>query len=303
MNKCGFIDKCINQLIKNKEFKKHPNIQVLLSKEIENILAISKEIISSQPIFLHLVAPLVVCGDIHGNYFDLLRIFEKCGDPSKTNYLFLGDYIDRGKYSINTMILLLLYKIKYPLNFFLLRGNHETKAVNKQYGFYEECENIYNSNIWNLFNTVFDYFPIAALIDKKIFCIHGGISPRLKNLKQLNKIKRPLRDTESGLVGDLLWSDPNKEIENFAESKRGNGVFFGQNLLQNFLDNHNLDLLVRSHQLTTKGYEFPFYPKQTIVSIFSSPNYGGQSQNSGAVMIVHENLACEFSVFEPIVDE
>lgn len=300
MNKNEFIDKCINQIIKNKEFKKYPNIQVLKLKDVQIILAMAKEIISSQPVLLNLVPPLTVCGDIHGNFFDLIRIFEKCGDPSKTSYLFLGDYIDRGRYSINTMILLLLYKIKYPQNFFLLRGNHETRSVNKQYGFFEECENIYNADIWNLFNDTFDYFPISALIYNKIFCIHGGISPQLKNLNQLTQIKRPIRDTDSGLVGDLLWSDPNKNCSKFSISKRGNGVFFGQNSLKNFLDKNQLDLLVRSHQMNNNGYDFPFSPCQSLVSIFSSSNYCEKFQNFGAVMIVNENLVIKFVIYEPI---
>lgn len=287
MNQKSFIDTCISKLKKLKETDNCSSVQALQRKEILDILQMSKEIISYQPVLLHLTPPLVICGDIHGNYFDLLKIFDKCGDPSKTNYLFLGDYIDRGKFSINTISLLLLYKIKYPQNFFLLRGNHETRSVNKQYGFYEECKDIYNAKIWNLFNDVFDFLPISALIDNRILCIHGGISPKLKELKQLSNIIRPLQNTDFGFVGDLLWSDPCTSCNDFTESNRGNGVFFGQNSLQKILDKFDLDLLVRSHQLKIHGYEFPFYPKQSIVTIFSATNYCGKYHNSGAVMAVN----------------
>ena len=134
----------------------HPKNPIILSKkEIRAIINSAKVEISNQPVFLELVPPVIVCGDIHGQFTDLLRIFAKCGDPSNTNYLFLGDYVDRGSQSINTICLLLLYKIKYPLNFFLLRGNHESSTINRQYGFYEECKKNYDSNHYIYVNTIF----------------------------------------------------------------------------------------------------------------------------------------------------
>lgn len=138
---------------------------------------------------LELEAPLKVCGDIHGQYYDLLRIFEYGGLPPNSNYLFLGDYVDRGKHGIETICLLLIYKIKYPENFFLLRGNHECSTINKIYGFYDECNFLnlgkrrFGIKIWKLFSDCFNYMPVCALIDHKIFCVHGGISPDLTNLE------------------------------------------------------------------------------------------------------------------------
>ncbi|OHT08111.1 Serine/threonine-protein phosphatase PP1-alpha catalytic subunit [Tritrichomonas foetus] len=292
----GTIDVLINKLwgaIDRPERRK-----ILTTDDISFILDWSQRIIAHQPVLLELVPPLVICGDIHGQFFDLLRIFEKCGDPSETNYLFLGDYVDRGKYSVNTICLLLLYKIKYPKNFFLLRGNHETVFVNKQYGFYDEVKEFYPASLWHKFNKTFDWLPISAIIDNRILCIHGGISPELKNLNQLRSIKRPTTVGESGLVCDLLWSDPDTECECYTESDRGVSCFFGQQPLQRILDKLGLDLLVRAHQAIIKGFDFPFTPSKNAVTVFSAPNYCGNYNNNGAVMTVSCQMVCKFVIFE-----
>lgn len=140
----------------------------------------SREIFLQQPILLELEAPLKICGDIHGQYTDLLRLFEYGGFPPEANYLFLGDYVDRGKQSLETICLLLAYKIKYPENFFLLRGNHECASINRIYGFYDECKRRFNIKLWKTFTDCFNCLPIAAIIDEKIFCCHGGLSPDLQ---------------------------------------------------------------------------------------------------------------------------
>lgn len=143
----------------------------------------SREIFLQQPILLELEAPLKICGDIHGQYTDLLRLFEYGGFPPEANYLFLGDYVDRGKQSLETICLLLAYKIKYPENFFLLRGNHECASINRIYGFYDECKRRYNIKLWKTFTDCFNCLPIAAIIDEKIFCCHGGLSPDLQVIR------------------------------------------------------------------------------------------------------------------------
>lgn len=149
-------------------------------------------------------------GDVHGQFTDLLRLFEYGGFPPEANYLFLGDYVDRGKQSIETIILLLAYKVKFKENFFLLRGNHECGQINRIYGFYDECKNRYSIRLWKEFQDVFNCMPIAALIDDKILCMHGGLSPELVTVSQLQQITRPTEVPEDGLLCDLLWSDPEK---------------------------------------------------------------------------------------------
>ena len=159
-----------------------------------------------QPVFLELDSPINICGkniklllgDIHGQYYDLLRLFDYGGEPPKTNYLFLGDYVDRGKNSLETICLLLSYKIKYQENFFLLRGNRESENINKIYGFFDECKRRYSITLCKLFCDFFNSLPVVALVDDKILCMHGGLSPDLHNLDQLRKIVRPTEVPDQG---------------------------------------------------------------------------------------------------------
>lgn len=168
----------------------------------------SREIFLQQPILLELEAPLKICGDIHGQYTDLLRLFEYGGFPPEANYLFLGDYVDRGKQSLETICLLLAYKIKYPENFFLLRGNHECASINRIYGFYDECKRRYNIKLWKTFTDCFNCLPIAAIIDEKIFCCHGGLSPDLQVISGCDSASWFTRDTNRRLYSVCFreWS-------------------------------------------------------------------------------------------------
>ena len=179
-------------------------------KDISQLCKMTREIFMEQPVFLELEAPIKICGDTHGQFSDLLRLFEYGGFPPEANYLFLGDYVDRGKNSLETIILLLAYKVKFKENFFLLRGNHECGQINRIYGFYDECKRRYSIRIWKEFQDVFNCMPIAALIDDKILCMHGGLSPELVTVAQLQQITRPTEVAENGLLCDLLWSDPEK---------------------------------------------------------------------------------------------
>ena len=199
---------------------------------------------------------LILIGDVHGQYYDLLRIFEYGGFPPEANYLFLGDYIDRGKQSIETVCLLLCYKIKYPENFFLLRGNHECAQINRIYGFYDECKRRYSIRLWKVFSDVFNCLPVAALIDEKIFCMHGGLSPELRNLEQIKNIMRPTDVPDTGLLCDLLWSDPERGVEEYGDNDRGVSFTFGENVVRKFNSKHDLDLICRAHQVVEDGYEF-----------------------------------------------
>ncbi|ODV97324.1 hypothetical protein PACTADRAFT_55775 [Pachysolen tannophilus NRRL Y-2460] len=265
--------------------------------EIQYICSKAREIFLQQPMLLELAAPVKVVGDIHGQFHDLLRILKLCGFPPNSNYLFLGDYVDRGKQSLETILLLLCFKIKYPENFFMLRGNHECAGITKMYGFYDECKRRLSSKMWKNFVDVFNTFPIAATIGDKIFCVHGGLSPSLKNLEQIKAISRPTDIPDEGLLSDLLWSDPDYNTIAWGDNDRGVSYTFGPHIVSNFLQHQNMDLVVRAHMVVQDGYEF--FAKRKLVTLFSAPNYCGEFDNWGAVMNVKKNLVCSFELLKP----
>ena len=268
----------------------------LTEVEIKYLINTSKKILIEQPTFLELETPITVCGDTHGQYPDLLRLFDLGGYPPDTNYLFLGDYVDRGEQSIETISLLLAYKIKYEENFFILRGNHECGSINRIYGFYDECKRRYNIKIWKSFVDLFNCLPIAACIDDKIFLVHGGLSPELKNTDEIKKIMRPTDVAEEGLLCDLLWSDPENMAKEWGPNDRGISVTFNVKVLEKFLEKNELDLLCRAHQVVEEGYEF--FGDRKLVTVFSAPNYCGEFDNNGGIMLVDENLKCSFKIIK-----
>jgi serine/threonine-protein phosphatase PP1 catalytic subunit len=251
-----------------------------------------------EPVLLEVSAPVNICGDTHGQYNDLLRLFEFGGRPPKTNYLFLGDYVDRGKQSLETICLLLCYKIKYPDKVTLLRGNHESSVTNRIYGFYDECKRRYNVKLWKSFTELFNFLPVAALIDDKILCMHGGLSPDLKSINNITEIQRPTDIPDTGLLCDLLWSDPDKEATEYDENDRGVSVIFGEKVVTDFNKKNDLDLIIRAHQVVDDGYEF--FANRQLITIFSAPNYCGEFDNSAGIMIIDDSLTCSLKVLRPV---
>jgi len=291
------VDSIIDKLLSVRGNK--PGKQVdLKEEEIKFLIDKSLPIMKEQKMLVELEAPLHVCGDIHGQYYDLLRIFEHCGYPGEYNYLFLGDYVDRGKQSLETVCLLLCYKIKFPEKVTLLRGNHESSVTNRIYGFYEECKRRYNVRIWRSFTELFNWLPVAAIIDEKILCMHGGLSPELKNLQNITEISRPTDIPDTGLLCDLLWSDPDKDCVEYDENDRGVSVIFGEKIVQDFNKKNDLDLIIRAHQVVDDGYEF--FAQRQLITIFSAPNYCGEFDNSAGIMIIDESLTCSLKVLRPV---
>ena len=292
------VDELIRRLLDGKKGKA-PGKKVQLSEaEIRHLCVTAKGIFLSQPNLLELEAPINVCGDIHGQFSDLLRLFDYGGLPPTANYLFLGDYVDRGKQSIETICLLLAYKIKFPDNFFLLRGNHECASINRIYGFYDECKRRFSVRLWKLFTDCFNCLPVAALIDEKILCMHGGLSPDLDSLDRIAEIQRPVDVPDQGLLCDLLWSDPDRESPGWGENDRGVSFTFGADKVAEFLNKHDLDLICRAHQVVEDGYEF--FADRQLVTIFSAPNYCGEFNNAGALMNVDASLLCSFQILKPL---
>ncbi|KAH9956276.1 calcineurin-like phosphoesterase [Russula dissimulans] len=271
----------------------------LEDNEIRYLCIKAREIFLDQPMLLELLAPMKICGDIHGQYFDLLRLFELGGFPPEENYLFLGDYVDRGKQSLETICLLLAYKIKYPRNFFLLRGNHECASVNRTYGFYDECKRRHNIRLWRTFTDCFNCMPVAAIIEGKIFAMHGGLSPELRSMSQIRSLPRPTDVPEAGLLCDLLWSDPNESVgaTGWLGNIRGVSFTFGTDVVSEFCEEHDLDLICRGHEVVEDGYEF--FADRQLVTIFSAPLYCGDFDNAAAMMSVSESLLCSFQILKP----
>lgn len=269
----------------------------LAEHEIKMLCTRARPILLSQPMLLELEAPIKICGDIHGQFTDLLRLFEYGGFPPEANYLFLGDYVDRGKQSIEVICLLLAYKIQYPENFFILRGNHESAGINRIYGFYDECKRRYSIKLWKVFSDVFNCLPASAVIEEKILCMHGGLSPELYDLSDIAEIERPCDVPDSGLLCDLLWSDPDTRITGWGDNDRGVSFVFGADVVTSFLDSQELDLLVRAHQVVEDGYEF--FAGRRLVTLFSAPNYCGEFDNAGGMISVDEDLLCSFQILKP----
>ncbi|KAI8032204.1 Serine/threonine-protein phosphatase PP1 isozyme 4 [Camellia lanceoleosa] len=290
------LDKIIERLIEVRSTKPGKLVQ-LSESEIKQLCVASRDIFIQPPNLLELEAPIKICGDIHGQYSDLLRLFEYGGFPPQSHYLFLGDYIDRGKQSLETICLLLAYRIRYPENFFLLRGNHECASINRIYGFFDECKCWFNVKIWKSFTDCFNCLPVATLIDDRILCMHGGLSPDLTNLDLIRNLPCPTPVPDTGLLCDLLWSDPGRDVKGWGMNDRGVSFTFGPDRVSEFLTKHDLDLICRAHQVVEDGYEF--FTERQLVTMFSAPNYCGEFDNAGAMMSVDENLMCSFQILKP----
>lgn len=295
------VDIIIKKLLAIQPQSRHASAQ-LSKEEIDFLCTKVTALFKESPTLLELSAPITVVGDIHAQYHDLLRIFDQAKHPPQTNYLFLGDYVDRGCQGIETICLLFAYKIKYPKNIHMLRGNHECAYINRLYGFYEECNHYYGSDnsIWRKFGEAFNWLPIAAIIEEKIFCIHGGISPYLNSLDDIRTMKRPQEIPEEGLLCDLVWSDPKPDADTWEDNERGTSFCFGLQQVEDFLTKFNFDLICRAHQAVMNGYEFSFPGSQYMITLFSAPNYCYEYENKGAILHVNENLICSFTVLEPM---
>ncbi|KDQ11593.1 hypothetical protein BOTBODRAFT_114251 [Botryobasidium botryosum FD-172 SS1] len=292
------IDDMISRLLEVGYSGKASKAVCLKNNEITAICQAAREVFLSQPTLIELSPPVKIVGDVHGQYSDLIRLFEMCGFPPSSNYLFLGDYVDRGKQSLETILLLLCYKVKFPENFFLLRGNHECANVTRVYGFYDECKRRCNIKIWKTFIDVFNCLPIAAVVASKIFCVHGGLSPSMHSMEDIKRINRPTDVPDFGLLNDLLWSDPSDTATEWEDNERGVSYCFGKSIINEFLGRYDMDLICRAHMVVEDGYEF--WNDRTLVTVFSAPNYCGEFDNYGACMSVSEDLLCAFELLKPL---
>jgi serine/threonine-protein phosphatase PP1 catalytic subunit len=256
-------------------------------------------IIKDQPPLLELKAPMTVCGDIHGQFEDLIRVFKR-GTPPSSPYLFLGDYVDRGERSLEVILLLFSLKILHPYHIFLLRGNHESSDLNQDYGFYEECTSrLGDATMWTIINKVFQWMPLAATIENRIFCVHGGLSPSMSSLDEIRNIDRSKYATipSDGIVCDLTWADPDRGETEWGESDRGCSYTFGPKVVNDFCEKYEFDFVCRAHQVVDFGYEF--FCKRKLVTVFTASNYCGDYGNHGSILQVDANLRCSFIILLP----
>ncbi|OMJ27091.1 Serine/threonine-protein phosphatase 2B catalytic subunit [Smittium culicis] len=273
----------------------------LTESQAERILTRASEIFKAEPTMLDIDSPITICGDVHGQYYDLMKLFEVGGDPKKVNYLFMGDYVDRGYFSIECLLYLYSLKIQNPKTFFMLRGNHECQHLTDYFTFRLECTHKYSEQIYKLAVQSFRTLPLAGLVNKQFLCIHGGLSPELHTLDDFSKINRFREPPTHGLLCDLLWADP---VEDFGHEKnktffinnhaRGCSFFYNYHAASSFLENNNLLSIVRAHEAQDAGYRMYRKSKQTgfptVITIFSAPNYLDVYNNKAAVLKYADNV-------------
>ena len=277
---CSSLDEQIEQLRK---------CQYITEIEVKLLCEKAKELFIEESNVQCIDAPITICGDIHGQFDDLTELFTKGGKCPETNYLFMGDFVDRGFNSVETFLLLLALKVRYPDRITLIRGNHETRQITQVYGFYDECMRKYGSiNVWRYCTEIFDYLPISAIIDGRIFCIHGGLSPTIDTIDEIRNIDRKQEVPHDGAMCDLLWSDPDQDQKGFGISPRGAGYLFGEDVVKTFEDLNKIDLIAIAHQLVMEGYKMMFNGK--LVTIWSAPNYCYRCGNSASILKLDENL-------------
>ncbi|EPY24633.1 protein phosphatase [Angomonas deanei] len=313
---------------------------LLEERYLSTLLQRVRPVLLAQPMLVPVRAPVNVCGDIHGQIHDLMEIFKVGGIPDfseifeernnlttleettrvnesyvsnpeareensssggKHNYLFLGDYVDRGKYGSEVITVLLTFKYLFPNRVFILRGNHETDSVCRIYGFFDECKRRFSVKLFKEFTNVFNVLPIAADLEGVALCMHGGLSPELQDLRQIRNIGRPLLVGDSGLACDLLWSDPdeNPRSRGWSPNERGVSFTFSAEIVDKVLAKLDKDIIIRAHQVVEKGYSF-FGPNRGLVTVFSASNYCGEFTNSGAMLCMDKDCKCSFKIFKPV---
>lgn len=264
---------------------------------IFEIVKSAQEHFKSQPIVLDLELPIFIVGDIHGNLKDLLRIISPHIYNSNSKFLFLGDYVDRGGFSLEVVTLLYCLVLKFPNRFYLIRGNHEVLGISKVNGLYSDC--LFSYGTMDLVAPIyesFSYLPLAAIVSGNILCIHGGLGPTFNYIDQLKNYQRPIKELTDDTLSDLLWSDPNSMASTYLDSPRGRGRLYGAVAINQFLKANNIRLIVRGHQCVENGIE---YFHDTVVTVFSSSFYNDENENKAGYIYFSEHGHHKSIILEP----
>jgi serine/threonine-protein phosphatase 2B catalytic subunit len=274
----------------------------LAKEDALEIIRRATDLLRKESNVLHLQDPITVCGDIHGQFYDLVKLFEVGGDPLQSQYLFLGDYVDRGCFACEVCLYLLSLKICAPKTFFMLRGNHECRHLTAYFNFKKECIYKYDLDVYDAFMTCFDALPLGAILNGRFLCIHGGLSPDVLSVADIDSINRFREPPPSGPMCDLLWADPMEDEDDESEADadflhndlRGCSYVFSYRAASTFLKNNNLLSVIRAHEAQDEGYrlyrkcETTDFP--SVICIFSAPNYCDVYNNKGAIIRFQNNL-------------
>jgi serine/threonine-protein phosphatase 6 catalytic subunit len=257
--------------------------EIITERSLKLLCQYVSELLMEESNVQPVLSPVTIVGDLHGQVYDLLNLLNVGGWPPDTAYIFLGDFVDRGHNSVETLSLLLCLKLKYPGKVTLLRGNHESRQITQVYGFYDECLRKYgNASPWRYCVQCFDTFGLAALIDEQVLCVHGGLSPDVRTLDQIRTIDRNQEIPHEGAFCDLVWSDPEDISEPWQMSPRGAGYLFGKLVTDEFNHVNNLQLIARAHQLVMEGRKYHFDDR--LVTVWSAPNYCYRCGNVAAIL-------------------
>jgi len=270
--------------------------EVIPERDVEWLCKQARAIMVDEDNVQPVQLPVTVVGDIHGQFYDLIELFNVCGQVPDTNYVFMGDFVDRGYYSVETFLLLLAFKVRYRTRITLIRGNHESRQITQVYGFYDECLRKYGSTkVWRLCTETFDYLSLAAVVGDQFLCVHGGLSPTLDTLEQIRELQRVQEPPHEGPMCDLMWSDPD-DIHGWGISARGAGYVFGGDIVQQFLHANDLKKIARSHQLVMEGHKWMF--DERLVTVWSAPNYCYRCGNVASALEIESPTEQRFQTFE-----
>ena len=303
----------INQLLLPRTWEPPADRSFILNAdEIDELCGSAEEKFKEEPTVLRLRAPTKIFGDLHGQFGDLMRLFAEYGSPSTVgdiayvDYLFLGDYVDRGAFSLETISLLLALKVEDPSSVHLLRGNHEEADINALFGFRIECLDrlgeTAGTRAWNRFNDMFQWLPLAAVIEDKVACMHGGIGRSITHISQLEELERPLTMESGGtMLMDVLWSDPTEsdKVEGLRPNARGPGlVTFGPDRVRKFCEDNDLQMIIRAHECVMDGFER--FAQGLLITVFSATNYCGTANNAGALLVLGRDLTLYPKLIHPL---